>query len=76
MKRLIYRVLLLFSLQTLIYADDEGYRLEHGIRVGNIPLYAGGYFSFEYENIDDGSETVKFDDFSLMLYGGSQRYLQ
>ena len=74
MKRLIYPVLLFFSLLTFTYADEEGYRLGHGIRIGNTPLYAGGYFSFEYENIDDGSETVKLDDLSLMIYGETERF--
>ena len=74
MKRFIYLFLFFGTLLTLTHADEDGYRLGHGIKVGNIPLYAGGYFSFEYENVNDGKEEVKLDDFSLMLYGETERF--
>ena len=63
-----------FSLFSAIYAEDSSYSLGHGIRVGNTPLYAGGYFSLEYENVISGVEEVKLEDLSLMLYGETERY--
>lgn len=72
MKRFIQPVLLLLLL-TFTYAEDE-YRLGYGIRVGDTPLYAGGYVSFEYENINEGRETVKLDELAVMLYGETERF--
>jgi len=50
-------------------ADDEGYKLGHGLQVGTLPLYVGGYFSVEYEDVFDQYRSLRLDDLSIMLYG-------
>ena len=50
-------------------ADDEGYKLGHGMQLGTLPLYVGGYFSVEYEDNFDQYRSLRLDDLSIMLYG-------
>ncbi|WP_353662250.1 hypothetical protein [Hydrogenimonas sp. SS33] len=66
--------LLLLLLPLALFAEDSGYELGRGIRLGELPLYAGGYFSFEYEDRSHDGRTLKLDDLSLMLYGESGRF--
>lgn len=56
-----------------MHADDTSYELGHGLQLGDLPLYVGGYFSFEYEDVFDKSRTVRLDDIALMLYGEQGR---
>ena len=58
----------------MLHADDSKYELGHGLQVGTLPLYVGGYFSFEYEDVRHNSRSVKLDDIALMLYGEKERF--
>jgi len=53
---------------TSIHAEEK-YKLGHGLQVGELPLYIGGYFSLEYENVFQQDSSVRLDDISLMVYG-------
>ena len=59
-------IVLMYSTLT---ADDDGYKLGHGLQVGTLPLYVGGYFSIEYEDVFDQYRSLTLDDLSIMLYG-------
>lgn len=37
-------------------AEDNSYQLGHGMKLGTLPLYVGGYFSLEYEDLDEPLE--------------------
>jgi len=58
----------------MLHADDSKYELGHGLQVGTLPLYAGGYFSFEYEDVRHNSRSVTLDDIALMLYGEEEHF--
>ncbi len=71
----IYYTLLCYTLLLIpATADETGYRLGYGLKMGTMPLYLGGYLSVEYEDIDEGTKSVTFDEFSVMLYGETERW--
>ena len=57
---------LLFFIHTL-YAD-EPYTLGHGYKLGDTPLYLGGYSSLTYD-LNHRESEVAFDNVALLLYG-------
>ena len=59
---------ILFIWQPL-YANDLKYKLGHGFQLGELPIYVGGYFSFEYEDVFEQDRSLKLDDVALMVYG-------
>jgi len=59
---------MLFIWQPL-YANDLKYKLGHGLQLGELPIYVGGYFSFEYEDVFEQDRSLKLDDVALMVYG-------
>jgi len=66
--RYIY-ITILLSLLTLSQAGENKYQLGKGLQVGSLPLYIGGYFSFEYEHSYGKNRSLTLDDVAVMLYG-------
>jgi len=62
--------LFLLSLSIIPLHSDE-YRFGEGIRLGETPVYLGGYFSVDYADFMDDRSAVTLDDMALMLYGES-----
>lgn len=73
-----YRFFKLIAAASIIinftYAQSSKYELGHGIQVGNLPVYVGGYFSFQYEDVFHKDRTLRLDDLSLMLYGEHDKF--
>ncbi|BAF72021.1 hypothetical protein [Sulfurovum sp. NBC37-1] len=70
MKTMIQLFFLFLILPVSVFSQESGYKLGHGIKVGDLPLYMGGYFSLEYEDLSHtAGRSLKLDDISVMLYG-------
>jgi len=68
--KIVMRFCLLWSfVLAALPAEDNSYQLGHGMKLGTLPLYVGGYFSLEYEDLSHGGRSLKLDDISVMLYG-------
>ncbi|KYJ85840.1 porin [Sulfurovum riftiae] len=73
MVRFLFLLLFLF-VHTSLYGQSPQYKLGHGLQIGDLPLYAGGYFSLEYEDVFDQYRSLKLEDVSLMLYGEKENF--
>jgi len=67
MKQIIF--ILFFFLSSSLSAKQPDYELGKGLKLGQLPLYLGGYFSAEYENTNENKELSKLNELALMLYG-------
>ena len=67
--RIQYFLLGMMYLCSSLSAEGQEYKLGHGIQLGTLPLYVGGYFSVEYEDNFDQYRSLRLDDISVMLYG-------
>ena len=68
------RILQFFLLGMLLiwqplHAKDSKYKLGRGLQLGELPIYVGGYFSLEYEDVFAQDRSLKLDDVALMIYG-------
>ena len=66
--------LFFFFLNIFLYGQSPKYQLGHGLQVGELPLYVGGYASLAYEDISHGYRSLKLEDISLMLYGEKNHF--
>ena len=69
LKRIQYCLAGMMLICASLNAEDTGYKLGHGMQLGTLPLYVGGYFSVEYEDNFDQYRSLRLDDISMMLYG-------
>lgn len=69
---LLYKILAIFVLVISLYAEDE-YRLGEGVQVASLPLYVGGYFSSEYQNMNNVN-SYSLDDIAILGYGSYNKF--
>lgn len=62
------KVLLLFLFSLLLCAQEDGYTLGNGLRLGTTPIYIGSYFSVEYKAQENKTRQYAVDDFALLSY--------
>ena len=67
MKKVLLLISLLFT--TTLFAQDE-YVLGEGYKLGNLPLYLGGYISTDYRKKDE-EDRYRVDDIAFLAYGGN-----
>lgn len=68
---MILKLLLSIFLLSSLIADD--YRLGEGIKIASLPMYVGGYFSADYQNIN-GKNRYRLDDIALLSYGNYSKF--
>jgi hypothetical protein len=64
-------VLALFFVLSL--RAEEGYELGKGVQVASLPLYIGGYFSLDYQYMEE-QERYRLDDLALLAYGSYEDF--
>jgi len=73
----IFFTFLLF-VSSMIAAENQidksnDYVLGEGVKVGELPIYLGGYFSADYRNINNESR-YRLDDVALLSYGNYNKF--
>lgn len=72
-----YLLLFLLLLNTLFaesqIQDQNSYVLGEGIKVGELPIYLGGYISVDYRNKNDENR-YRLDDIALLSYGNYDNF--
>jgi hypothetical protein len=63
-----YLFMAILLLVTSMHAEEK-YKLGHGLQLGELPVYIGGYFSLEYEDVFHQDRSLKLDDVAVMVYG-------
>ncbi len=55
--------------------QDSSYTLGGGKKLGDLPLYLGGYFSSDYRSASETPENqFRFDDIAFLIYGSSKKF--
>lgn len=52
-----------------LFASESEYQLGHGLKLGEFPLYMGGYFSLDYEHGYGKERVLELDELAIMFYG-------
>lgn len=68
MFRIIFALFFALSLRA-----EEGYELGKGVQVASLPLYVGGYFSLDYQYMQE-QERYRLDDLALLAYGNYDKF--
>jgi hypothetical protein len=69
LKKIFVMILILLS---FVFGDDE-YQFGQGYKLGDTPLYLGGYFSARYD-INENENEFDLDDIALLLYGSFEKF--
>lgn len=65
--------LFFISLLTFNLYSEDSYQLGEGLKVGDLPIFVGGYFSIDYKHKRDFNR-YRIDDIAFMSYGQKDKF--
>lgn len=60
-------------LLTLNLYSEDGYQLGEGLKISDLPIYVGGYFSIDYQH-KTNYDRYRIDDLAILSYGKKDKF--